>query len=93
MVVAKKKRKPVKRRELGASDRYPSDYGVRTREDRKSERPPKNRSWVPGDKGQGREGLSKGYGGSGGRGTGASGPEEEQRRASANRRASPRSMP
>lgn len=38
----------------------------------------KNRSWKPGDKGQGGEGQSKGYGGSGGRGTGPSGPEEDK---------------
>jgi hypothetical protein len=37
----------------------------------------KNRSWTTGDKGQGREGSSKGYGGSGGDGTGPSGPEED----------------
>ena len=35
----------------------------------------RNRSWLPGRKGQGGEGLSKGYGGSAGEGTGASGPE------------------
>ena len=39
----------------------------------------KNKSWVPGRKGQGGEGLSKGYGGSAGDGTGASGPESGQR--------------
>lgn len=32
-------------------------------------------SWFPGRKGQGGEGLSDGYGGSAGDGTGASGPE------------------
>ena len=32
-------------------------------------------SWLPGRKGQGGEGLSDGYGGSAGDGTGASGPE------------------
>ena len=37
------------------------------------------KSWVPGRKGQGGEGLSKGYGGSVGRGTGASGPEGAHR--------------
>ena len=36
-----------------------------------------DRSWTPGDKGQGREGLSKGYGGSAGKGTGPSGPEKK----------------
>jgi len=59
-----------RRRKLGKSDRYPSDYGVRDREDA---------SWQPGDKGQGREGLSKGYGGSGDDGTGASGPQRPDR--------------
>jgi len=38
--------------------------------------PGRNVSWVPGRKGQGGEGLSKGLGGSGGDGTGPSGPEE-----------------
>jgi hypothetical protein len=37
--------------------------------------PARNVSWLPGRKGQGGEGLSEGYGGSGGRGTGAAGPE------------------
>lgn len=40
--------------------------------------PAKNRSWDPGRKGQGGEGLSKGYGGSGGDGTGPSGPEDKE---------------
>jgi hypothetical protein len=35
------------------------------------------RSWLPGQKGQGGEGLSKGYGGSAGRGVGASGPQTD----------------
>jgi hypothetical protein len=61
---------------LGRKDRYPSDYGVRDAEEAKAKKS-KNRSWSHGDKGQGREGRSKGYGGSAGRGTGASGPEEE----------------
>lgn len=34
-----------------------------------------DRSWQQGDKGQGREGLSSGYGGSHGGGTGGSGPD------------------
>ena len=58
---------------VGRSDRYPSDYGVRDRANEERE----NDSWVPGDKGQGREGHSRGYGGSGGKGTGASGPERK----------------
>jgi hypothetical protein len=41
--------------------------------------PAPNNSWEPGRKGQGGEGLSKGYGGSGGRGTGPSGPEDKRR--------------
>jgi len=60
---------------LGRSDRYPSDYGARDRE--QEEYSEGNSSRVPGDKGQGREGHSKGYGGSGGKGTGASGPERK----------------
>ena len=36
-------------------------------------------SWLPGRKGQGGEGLSDGYGGSAGDGTGASGPETGER--------------
>ena len=36
------------------------------------------RNWSPGDKGQGREGLSKGLGGSGGDGTNVSGPESDE---------------
>jgi hypothetical protein len=43
-----------------------------------------DKSWLPGRKGQGGEGLSKGYGGSDGDGTGASGPEDK--RPSANRK-------
>ena len=41
-------------------------------------KPARNRSWLPGHKGQGSEGFSKGYGGSGGDGTGPSGPERER---------------
>ena len=44
---------------------------VKTRGEGKS----KNKSWMPGQKGQGGEGLSHGYGGSAGEGKGASGPE------------------
>jgi hypothetical protein len=41
-------------------------------------RPDKSKaSWVPGQKGQGGEGQSKGYGGSAGDGTGPSGPQED----------------
>ena len=38
------------------------------------------KSWLPGRKGQGGEGLSEGYGGSAGDGTGASGPEQPKKR-------------
>ena len=67
-MTAKKKGQPKPK--LGRSDRYPSDYGMR---DSAEKTEIKSRS--PGDKGQGREGYSKGYGGSGGEGTGPSGPE------------------
>ena len=40
-------------------------------------KPTRNRAWVPGHKGQGSEGFSKGYGGSAGDGTGPSGPEPD----------------
>ncbi len=40
--------------------------------------PAPNKSWEPGRKGQGGEGLSKGYGGSVGKGTGPSGPEDKR---------------
>jgi hypothetical protein len=67
---------PSKKPKLGRSDRYPSDYGVRDRDERNKKATDK--SWSPGDKGQGREGYSKGYGGSGGKGTGASGPQRKK---------------
>jgi hypothetical protein len=70
-----KKRRRKSEEKLGRSDRYPSDYGVRDRE--QEEYGEENGSWVPGDKGQGREGHSKGYGGGGRKGTGASGPERK----------------
>jgi len=63
--MAKRQTKPKDK--LGRSDRYPSDYGVRDSE-REDKEEPKKKSWVPGDKGQGREGFSKGYGGSEGKG-------------------------
>jgi hypothetical protein len=44
---------------LGRKDRYPSDYGVRDAEEAKAKKS-KNRSWSHEDKGQGREGRSKG---------------------------------
>lgn len=39
-----------------------------------------DKSWAPGRTGQGGEGYSKGYGGSKGRGTGASGPDKPEER-------------
>jgi hypothetical protein len=66
-------RSKSKPRKLGKNHRDPSDYCARDPEDLD------DRSWEPGDKGQGREGLSKGYGGSGGQGTGASGPSRKGR--------------
>lgn len=42
--------------------------------------PASNTSWRPGQKGQGGEGMSKGYGGSAGPGTGPSGPDTTQPR-------------
>jgi hypothetical protein len=67
-------RKEAPKSKLGRSDRYPSDYGMRDEGGDQSE----GKSWSPGDKGQGREGYSKGYGGSGGKGTGASGPDRKK---------------
>jgi hypothetical protein len=54
---------------IGRSDRYPSDYGIRDKE---------NASQPQGDKGERREGLSKGHGAKG-----APGPERERSRNSA----------
>jgi hypothetical protein len=68
--MAKRQTKPKDK--LGRSDRYPSDYGLRDRESGERDKDGKNRSWTPGNKGQGGEGLSKGYGGSAGKGTGPS---------------------
>jgi hypothetical protein len=65
-----------RKKELGRSDRYPSDYGVRDQQEEEDK--PANKSWAPGDKGQGREGYNKGYGGSGGEGTGPSGPDRKK---------------
>jgi hypothetical protein len=61
-------------------DRKKAKVRARSNVDRSEEnrkKASKDRSWVPGDKGQGREGLSKGYGGSGGDGTGSSGPDKK----------------
>jgi hypothetical protein len=77
MVVRKAAAKPKKK--LGRSDRYPSDYGIRDKvRAAKEDKSATNKSWAPGDKGQGREGYSKGYGGSGGEGTGPSGPDRRK---------------
>ena len=70
-----KKGRTKSKEKIGRSDRYPSDYGVRDRE--QEQYAEEKGSWAPGDKGQGREGHSKGYGGSGGKGTGASGPDRK----------------
>lgn len=59
----------------------------REEEARSKASPGKNVSWVPGRKGQGGEGLSKGLGGSAGHGIGPSGPEGAQAQA---RRRTPR---
>jgi hypothetical protein len=60
---------------------HPYPQGGRPKKDAPSESAPKparnEKSWLPGRKGQGGEGLSKGYGGSSGDGTGASGPEDK----------------
>lgn len=74
----RKKTKASPRAKLARGERHPRAYATRDRKE--MEKPAKekaDRSWVPGDKGQGREGLSKGYGGSAGKGTGASGPEKK----------------
>jgi hypothetical protein len=81
MVKARKRSKSPK---LGRQDRWPSDYGIRDRERNSSEKrnTSENRaakqdgSWAPGEKGQGREGRSKGYSGSAGEGP--SGPERKK---------------
>jgi hypothetical protein len=69
--MAKRQTKPKDK--LGRNDRYPNDYGVRDRESDEREEDGRNRSQMPGNKGQRGEGLSKGYGGSAGKGTGPSG--------------------
>jgi hypothetical protein len=76
-VVVRKKSRLIDNAKAGRTDRCPTDYGAREQEKSGAKRSAKNRSWEAGDRGQGREGLSKGYGGSGGRGTGPSGPEKK----------------
>ena len=51
---------------------------MRDQEAAKEDRPARNKSWSPGDKGQRREGYSKGYGGSGGEGTGPAEPDRKK---------------
>lgn len=68
------------------------DKSERPRQERRAEHtgaatPGRNVSWLPGRKGQGGEGLSKGYGGSRGRGTEASGPEGARQDAGSSRNA------
>jgi hypothetical protein len=75
MVRGQKRSKAPK---LGKKDRWPSDYGVRDAEREGSEDGGKqDGTWTPGEKGHGGEGRSKGYGGSGGKGTGRSGPDSD----------------
>jgi hypothetical protein len=52
--------------------------------------PAENKSWRPGQKGQGGEGMSKGYGGSAGKGTGPSGPDSDKPDAKRKKKNSPR---
>jgi hypothetical protein len=75
-----KERRRSRSPKLGRQDRWPSDYGVRDaeRETSKDQAAGQDGSWAPGDKGQGREGRSKGYGGSAGQGTGPSGPDRKK---------------
>jgi hypothetical protein len=74
-VVVRKKSRLIDNAKAGRTDRRPT--GAREGVERSEKSSAKNRSWEVGDKGQGREGLSKGYGGSGGGGTGPSGPEKK----------------
>jgi hypothetical protein len=66
----------------GAKAHHPYPQGGRPKADAPLEPVPKparnNKSWIPGRDGQGGEGLSDGYGGSDGDGTGASGPEDKE---------------
>ena len=68
-------------RKLDRKPHHPYPQGGK----RKKDSPPvptpprsRNRSYDPGQKGQGAEGYSKGYGGSGGSGTGPSGPDRKK---------------
>jgi hypothetical protein len=70
------------KRKQRAKAHHPYPQGGRPKQDAPVEhasKPAKNdKSWLPGRKGQGGEGLSEGYGGSGGDGTGAAGPEDKE---------------
>jgi hypothetical protein len=70
------------KRKQGAKAHHPYTQGGRPKQDAPTEPVPKparnDKSWLPGRKGQGGEGLSEGYGGSAGDGTGASGPEDKE---------------
>ncbi len=69
-----------------AKPRHPYPQGGRRKNDADPEplsKPASNdKSWLPGRKGQGGEGLSEGYGGSEGDGTGAAGPEDKESKSS-----------
>jgi len=69
------------KRNREAKPHHPYPQGGRPKRDAETETVPdkarNDKSWVPGRKGQGGEGLSKGYGGSEGEGTGKSGPEDK----------------
>ena len=58
-----KARKAKKTSALGRQTRWPSDYGVRQSEDEAGQAEQEG-SWSSGEQGPGREGRSKGYGGS-----------------------------
>jgi hypothetical protein len=70
------------KRKHNAKAHHPYTQGGRPKQDAPAEPAPKptrnDKSWLPGRKGQGGEGLSKGYGGSEGEGTGAAGPEDKE---------------
>lgn len=60
-------------KKVGRTDRDPTD----DLKDEEGSSKSTGDSWEPDDEGQGREGRSKGYGGSEGKGTGGSGPERK----------------
>ncbi len=69
------------KRQRRAEPHHPYPQGGQPKRDAEAEpasEPARNdKSWLPGRKGQGGEGLSEGYAGSEGDGTGASGPEDK----------------